>query len=279
MIPKKPINKATPPDYYPGIDDPLPWHPYASLFPECTEEEMADLVESIRNHGQFEPATIYQGQILDGRHREAAIAILNQENKAQGKPLIRLIYGIFQGDKTGPYYERQALLFVQTQNLIRRNCNFSKSQRAAIALAIEEEFAKIAKKAEISANFSIAQPGAIENKSSFKAAQAHGISPRTVQMIKTVKKEDPGLFQEVLGGKLTVNAAYRQVKPPKKEPEQQPLPLPDPKKLETNPDEIIIGFVSNLPFIQSDRLLMVLNRISEEHPEILNQFLATYEKT
>lgn len=235
---------------------------------------MAALVDSIRNYGQLEPATIYQGQILDGRHREAAIAILNQENKANGKPFIRLIYGIFQGDKTGPYYEALALRFVQTQNLIRRNCDFSKSQRAAIALAIEEEFAKIARKESQSANL---RPGAIENKSSYKAGQFYGISPRTVQMIKAVKKESSELFQKVLGGKLTVNAAYCQIKPKKKESAQQQSLLPDPQKVETNLDEVLIGFVSNLPFIQGDRLLMALNRISEDRPETLNQFLENYE--
>lgn len=282
---KPQINKQTPPDYYPGIDDPLPWHPYANLLPECTEDELNDLANSIRDVGQIEPVVVYQGQILDGRHRDAAIAILNLQNQAEGKPLIRLNYGHFRKGQSGPAIDAAALNLVKTSNLIRRNCNFTKSQRAAIALAIEEEFAKIARSEnKIAQENSVAdlRPGAIENKSSYKAAQTQGISPRIVQMVKAVNKESPELLKEVIDGKTSVNAAYNAIKArspkPKKEPVQQSLPLPDPKKLEIDPDEILIGFVSNLQFIHSDRLLMALTRISEERPETLTQFLQTYEQ-
>lgn len=49
-----------------------PIHPAAELFPEMSSEELEALTDDIRAHGLRHPITLYQGQILDGRHRYLA---------------------------------------------------------------------------------------------------------------------------------------------------------------------------------------------------------------
>ena len=54
-------------------------HPAASLFPLLSEPELTVLAEDIREHGQIEPAIIFDGALLDGRNREAACKLAGVE--------------------------------------------------------------------------------------------------------------------------------------------------------------------------------------------------------
>ena len=47
-------------------------HPLALCWPEISPADMELLVEDVREKGVLEPVVIYDGQILDGRHRYAA---------------------------------------------------------------------------------------------------------------------------------------------------------------------------------------------------------------
>jgi hypothetical protein len=139
------INRQSPPPYYPGVDEPFPWHPYACLLPESSETQLSDFVKSIRKSGQIDPVIVYQGQILDGRHREKAIAEINRQNQLNGEPLVSLIYGYFRGGETGPDVDYLALSLVEARNLCRVNFGLTASQRAVLARRFEEEYAAIAK--------------------------------------------------------------------------------------------------------------------------------------
>jgi ParB-like chromosome segregation protein Spo0J len=50
----------------------LPPHPYCSLFGAVTGEEYDELVESIKDNGLEDWITTYEGQVLDGKNRQAA---------------------------------------------------------------------------------------------------------------------------------------------------------------------------------------------------------------
>ena len=50
----------------------LQHHPHASIFPEMNSAEFDLLVEDIRANGVRVPITLYEGKILDGRHRYKA---------------------------------------------------------------------------------------------------------------------------------------------------------------------------------------------------------------
>ena len=49
-----------------------PHHPFADLFPMRPGKPLADLAESIAEHGQKEDIVLFEGAILDGRRRQAA---------------------------------------------------------------------------------------------------------------------------------------------------------------------------------------------------------------
>lgn len=58
-----------------------PPHPVAAIFPMMSREEIARLAESIRRNGQQVPVVVFNGQLLDGRNRVAACALLGIEPK------------------------------------------------------------------------------------------------------------------------------------------------------------------------------------------------------
>jgi len=61
------------PQSRPGVAPPdLEPHPLASLIPEMGDDEYAALVDDIRTRGLMEPVVLYEGKILDGRHRYRA---------------------------------------------------------------------------------------------------------------------------------------------------------------------------------------------------------------
>src|SRR5437660_9032944 len=64
---------ATKPDPRPALDySNLADHPLASIFNLLEGDEFDGLVLSIEKHGLFEPITLHEGKILDGRNRYRA---------------------------------------------------------------------------------------------------------------------------------------------------------------------------------------------------------------
>ena len=56
-------------------------HPFADIFPLMSDAEFNRLVDDIRQNGQLQPITTYQGKIVDGRNREEACVCLELEPK------------------------------------------------------------------------------------------------------------------------------------------------------------------------------------------------------
>jgi hypothetical protein len=56
-------------------------HRVCALFPDMSDVEYAELVKSIKRHGQLQPVVLHQGVLLDGRHRLRACAELGLEPK------------------------------------------------------------------------------------------------------------------------------------------------------------------------------------------------------
>ena len=90
-------------------------HPVADIFPRMTAAEYAALRDDIEAHGQREPIWVFDGQIIDGRHRAQACEELGIE------PAVRE----YDGDESG------LVGFVVSLNLHRRHLD--ESQRALVA--------------------------------------------------------------------------------------------------------------------------------------------------
>ncbi len=88
-------------------------HPAAELFPLLSGLEAEALAKDIREFGQHQPITIYQGQILDGRNRYEACLRLGIE------------------PRTTEYIGADPVGFVISMNLMRRHLD--ESQRAMVA--------------------------------------------------------------------------------------------------------------------------------------------------
>lgn len=91
----------------------MEFHTLSNTFPLMDDEALADLAESIKEHGQRESITTYEGQILDGRNRYRACQLI----------AVPPAFHPFDGD--------DPLAYVVDMNLKRRHLN--ESQRAMVA--------------------------------------------------------------------------------------------------------------------------------------------------
>jgi len=167
-------------------------HPLADLFPPMTTEEMASLVEDIKANGLAQPIVTHEGAILDGRHRHQACL------QAGVEPQFTEFHG---GD---------ALAFVLSANLNRRHLTVA--QRAMVAAKIANMPAH--RPEDKCANLRTSQP---------EAAEALGVSRRSVQTAAQILDEAPKLAKEVEAGNITLNAARKQLPPP---PTRRTIPPP-----------------------------------------------------
>ena len=159
-------------------------HPIAEIFPLMSEEPLVELTEDIRQNGQLAPITLYEGKILDGRNRYAAV------KKLKLKPKTREL-----GKGQDP------LQFVISANLHRRH--LTTSQRAMVAAKI--------------ANMPVGRPQKktpqICGVSETEAANSLSVAPRSVSAAKKVLTEGtPEEAMAVVNGKETVSAAAKAIK-------------------------------------------------------------------
>ena len=184
-------------------------HPYADLLPRMAEGEYGRLRESIALDGQQIPATLFRGQLLDGRNRAQACAEV-------GVPL-----GVNELVGT----ETDALTYVLSANQHRRE--LTKSQRAVVAMDLlpmvsekvaRERLEKIRKTWEAKREggwVELMPPnlGEADGRTLARAVAADmmGVSDRYVQYAVRVRREDPALLERVRSGQLTLTAAIRQL--------------------------------------------------------------------
>lgn len=171
----------------------IQFHPLAEIFPQFSDEEEKDLAASIAKHGQQHPIILYQGKILDGRHRYRAC-------KAAGiKPRFEQYKG---SDPLG---------FVVSANIDRRHLTIG--QRAVIAARIADlkqgEAGVSAMNQSANLRFGENAPKITHSD----AADLLGVSERSVDVASSVLDHAPkSVVKAVESGEMSINAAANAVK-------------------------------------------------------------------
>jgi len=165
--------------------DPAGWtafefHPYCAQLPEMRRPEFEALKASIAERGLQSRIVLYQGKILDGRHRYKALLELVGEDPCPIPLNLDQIFVEFPGS------DANARAIVEVTNR-KRQC-LSCSQLACEALCEIE-----ARKVPISE----------------EAAAAKGSHCQSVLLAKAVRDRSPELFEIVRAGGMTLNAAKK----------------------------------------------------------------------
>jgi hypothetical protein len=159
-------------------------HPLAKLFPEMSNKEFTILRDDIRDNGLRIPIMVYNGQILDGRHRHKAIVELKlpltEKEVVEWKPTA--------GDSPTKY--------VVSQNVNRRHLD--ESQRAIIAAELAN-----------GTHGGDRSKGPIDALTEEGAANMLNVSEKSVQRAKKVLNGNPKLAEEVRKGSIKVSAAQK----------------------------------------------------------------------
>lgn len=201
-------------------------HSAANMFPLIDPDNLTALAEDIKAHGQQEPIWMFQGQLLDGRNRVLACAIAGVTPTTQ---------------EWQPKPGETPSQFVMSRNLHRRH--LTASQRAALAVELEAviaeenriEKARTARTAAFShtpephqsppsprgtsTQFTRGDPTGPARVGSRvrtgrtrdKAADAMKVSAGYVNDAKDLRKSDPGRFEQVKAGELTLAKAQDEV--------------------------------------------------------------------
>lgn len=197
--------------------DDLEDHPLAELMPDLHNEDWSSFLEGVDRDGRIHnPITLYEGKVLDGRHRVRAAQFC-------GFPLHSRT---FKGTK------EEAARFVFSENVVRRHMDGS--QRAA-ALA------------EFITGHGPGRPGKAVRGAIFttrEAADAAGVSETTQRRAKAVKDATdsgelpPHVLDEVKAGTRSVRDAHGTLKDIRRETEESAADAgPEPGLFDGVPDK------------------------------------------
>ena len=165
-------------------------HPLAAIFPEMSKEDFARLRDDIHSHGLRRPITLFEGKILDGRHRHRACIECGVQPRFD------------------QFADGDAGQFVIAENLARRH--LTPSQIAMVSLnyeAVERERAKERMAAGAGYHHVVVpETGNVAEK----LGKKFGVGENTVQRAIKVKRDGvPELVDRVRDGEMTVSEAAK----------------------------------------------------------------------
>lgn len=157
----------------------------STVFPSFHgDQEFLELVESIKIEGLLEPIVIWQGKIVDGRHRHLAC------KEARVQPEYTHLPDDWSFEKVKSR--------VVALNVLRRH--LTAGQRALVAAALANMTLGGDRKSNQSAN-------SHSDTSLQDAADQMSVGRRTVVTAKDVKRDAPDLAEKVNRGEMSLNAA------------------------------------------------------------------------
>lgn len=174
-------------------------HKLANIIPPMSEEEYQELKEDIRANGLEVPIVLYEGKVLEGRHRYRACQELGIKPRFKN------------------YEGTQPLTYVISLNLKRRH--LTASQKATIAVEVLPILEEEARKRQATGGMGIyggkplsakMHQGVVVGKSAVYTSKTVGVGERYIYDAKKIKREDPKAFEEIRQGKKTINEVKKE---------------------------------------------------------------------
>lgn len=197
----------------------MEFHELSYLFPDMSGDEFNELKRSISEIGLLEPIDLFEGKIIDGRHRYQACIAVDVEPK----------YKQFVGDFS------EALNYVLAKNKDRRH--LTESQKAGIAVKSEELLERFEKQAHenslrnleknnITDSQKIVSPKTLhkewnKNSVSGKLASIFNTNRTYIDQAKKVRKKQPDLLDKVIAGEIKLPVAYDIIRKEEKQQERK----------------------------------------------------------
>lgn len=172
-------------------------HPLAHLMPEMREAEYVELREDVAANGLREAITLYEGQILDGRHRYRACEETG----------VWPAFTTYTGDEPAGY--------VLSLNVKRRQ--LTQSQKAMLATDFlphleDEAKRRQGSRTDLHPTSSSLELEVVFSRARQRAAERVGVSHAQVGRAKYVKENDAELADRVRQGDVTVTSAYEETR-------------------------------------------------------------------
>ena len=198
------------------------YHELSTIFSSFEDtEEFKGLVGSIKEYGLFDPILVWQGMIVDGRHRHKACI------EAGVEPEYEYLVDEVPFEKVRDR--------VVGANILRRH--LTTGQRAMTAASLANMTSGARTDIEPKANLP-------EVKSNKDAADQLNVAERSVKTAKEIKRDAPDLAEKVSRGEMSLNAAFeesreRKGETPKRKGETPKRKTETPKPLSMSLDEMM----------------------------------------
>ena len=194
----------------PAFDDEPKYHELSTVFMSFEDtNEFEGLVISVKKYGLFEPILMWQGWIVDGRHR----------HKACLKSEVEPEYEYLPDDM--PF--NVVMDRVVAANLMRRHLTTGQRAMTAAALANMTQ----------ADNQWSAKTNSSELKSTKDSADQLNVGTTAVKIAKAIKRYTPDLAEKVKKGEMTLNAADTERRKRQGLPEKTNAPKPKGLELDT----------------------------------------------
>lgn len=192
----------------PKFDNEPKYHELSTVFTSFEDtQEFDGIVVSIKQYGLFEPILMWQGWIVDGRHRHKACL------KADVKPT----YEYLPDDMPFNVVRDRVI----AANIMRRH--LTTGQRAMTAAALANMTVGGDRGNQYGKSHRANLPDAKSNKD---AADQLNVAERSVKTAKAIKRDAPDLAEEVSKGNMTLNAADNERRKRQGLPEKTNAPKP-----------------------------------------------------
>jgi hypothetical protein len=184
-------------------------HPIAALMPAMSADDYARLRDDIKGRGLLEPIVLYEGLILDGRHRFTACTELHIE------------------PKTTTYSGSDPVGFVYSKNVAHRH--LTKGQLAMIAAKMKGFYSEQAKARMLAGKHPVGNSAQGRRKARDEAGKVVGVCGTSVDEAEYILRHGvPTLVAKVEAGEVSINEG-RKVAAMRNARQEQIMSMPNAK--------------------------------------------------